>query len=75
MAQAGLHRLYKESHQVVDLVALYRPVTKWGDMITLRDATPEMMRKAFKQAETERPGATFSCCRRMWRSARPMPSR
>ncbi len=59
MAQAGLHRLYKESHQVVDLVALYRPVTKWGDMITLRDATPEMMRKAFKQAETERPGATF----------------
>jgi acetolactate synthase-1/2/3 large subunit len=59
MAQAGLHRLYKESHQVVDLVALYRPITKWGDMITLRDAAPEMVRKAFKQAETERPGATF----------------
>jgi len=59
MAQAGLHRLYKESHQVVDLVSLYRPVTKWGDMITLRDAAPEMVRKAFKQAETERPGATF----------------
>jgi acetolactate synthase-1/2/3 large subunit len=59
MAQAGLNRLYKESHQVVDLVALYRPITKWGDMITLRDAAPEMVRKAFKQAETERPGATF----------------
>jgi acetolactate synthase-1/2/3 large subunit len=59
MAQAGLHRLYKESHQVVDLVSLYRPITKWGDMITLRDAAPEMVRKAFKQAETERPGATF----------------
>ncbi len=59
MAQAGLHRLFKESHQVVDLVSLYRPVTKWGDMITLRDAAPEMVRKAFKQAETERPGATF----------------
>jgi acetolactate synthase-1/2/3 large subunit len=59
MAQAGLHRLYKESHQVVDLVALYRPVTKWGDMVTLRDAAPEMVRKAFKQAQTERPGATF----------------
>ena len=59
MAQAGLHRLYKESHQVVDLVSLYRPVTKWGDMITLRDAAPEMVRKAFKQAQTERPGATF----------------
>jgi acetolactate synthase I/II/III large subunit len=59
MAQAGLHRLYKESHQVVDLVAIYRPVTKWGDMITLRDAAPEMVRKAFKQAQTERPGSTF----------------
>ncbi len=59
MAQAGLDRIYKESHQVVDLVALYRPVTKWGDMVTLRDAAPEMVRKAFKQAQTERPGATF----------------
>src|SRR5215510_11901763 len=41
-AQAGLHRLYKESHQVVDLVSLYRPVTKWGDMVTLSTAAPEM---------------------------------
>ena len=59
MAQAGLDRIYKESHQVVDLVAVYRPLTKWGDMVTLRDAAPEMVRKAFKQAQTERPGATF----------------
>ena len=59
MAQAGLDRIHKESHQVVDLVSLYRPVTKWGDMVTLRDAAPEMVRKAFKQAQTERPGATF----------------
>jgi acetolactate synthase I/II/III large subunit len=59
MAQAGLDRLYKESHQVVDLVSLYRPVTKWGDMVTLPMAAPEMVRKAFKQAQTERPGATF----------------
>ncbi len=49
-------RIYKESHQFVDLVSLYRPVTKWGDMVTLRDAAPEMVRKAFKQATTERPG-------------------
>jgi len=59
MAQAGLDRIYKESHQVVDLVSLYRPVTKWGEMVTVRDAAPEMVRKAFKQAQTERPGATF----------------
>ena len=28
-------------------------------MVTLPAAAPEMVRKAFKQAETERPGATF----------------
>jgi acetolactate synthase-1/2/3 large subunit len=59
MAQAGLNRIAKESHQFVDLVAVYRPVTKWGDMVTVSDAAPEMIRKAFKLARTERPGATF----------------
>jgi len=59
MAQAGLDRIYKESHQVVDLVSIYRPLTKWGDIVTLRDAAPEMVRTAFKLAQTERPGATF----------------
>lgn len=58
-AQAGLGRIYKESHQFVDLVSLYRPITKWGDMVTVPEAAPEMVRKAFKQAQTERPGATF----------------
>src|SRR5580765_8609088 len=58
-AQAGLGRIYKESHQFVDLVSVFRPITKWGDMVTLPVAAPEMVRKAFKQAETERPGATF----------------
>jgi len=42
-AQAGLDRIYKESHQFVDLVSLYRPITKWGDMITVRAAAPEMV--------------------------------
>jgi acetolactate synthase-1/2/3 large subunit len=58
-AQASLQRLYKESHQAVDLVQLFRPITKWGGMITVEEAVPEMVRKAFKQARTERPGATF----------------
>src|SRR5712691_4294711 len=58
-AQAGLDRIYKESHQFVDLISLYRPITKWGDMVTVPAAAPEMVRKAFKQAQTERPGATF----------------
>ena len=56
-AQAGLNRQYKESHQTVDLVRLFQPITKWGGMITVDEAVPEMVRKAFKQARTERPGA------------------
>lgn len=58
-AQASLDRIYKESHQFVDLVSLFRPITKWGDMVTVSGASPEMVRKAFKQATTEPPGATF----------------
>src|SRR5947207_14384799 len=58
-AQAGLDRLYKESHQVVDLVSLFRPVTKWGDLVTRPGSAPELIRKAFKQAQTDRPGETL----------------
>lgn len=57
-AQAGLNRIFKESHQVVDLEAFYAPITKWTGTISLPEATVEIMRKAFKVAQTERPGAT-----------------
>jgi acetolactate synthase I/II/III large subunit len=58
-AQAGLDRINKESHQAVDLIRLFQPISKWGGMVTVGEAMPEMVRKAFKQAGTERPGATF----------------
>lgn len=58
-AQVGLDRIYKESHQVVDLVSLYRPITKWAELVPGAKAVPEMVRKAFKLAQTERPGATY----------------
>lgn len=29
-AQGGLNRIYKESHQVIDLEAMFRPITKWA---------------------------------------------
>src|SRR5271169_1220437 len=32
-AQVGLSRIYKESHQSVDLVAMFSPVTKWADLV------------------------------------------
>lgn len=58
-AQVGLSRIYKESHQSVDLVSMFAPVTKWADMVLTAGAVPEMVRKAFKVAQTERPGAVF----------------
>jgi acetolactate synthase I/II/III large subunit len=58
-AQVGLDRIYKESHQSVDLVSMFAPVTKWADMILTPGAAPEMIRKAFKLAQTERPGAVY----------------
>ena len=58
-AQAGVDRINKESHQAVDLIRLFQPISKWGGMVTAGEAVPEMVRKAFKQARTERPGATF----------------
>ena len=58
-AQVGLNRIYKESHQSVDLVAMFAPVTKWADVVLTPGAVPEMVRKAFKLAQTERPGAVY----------------
>src|SRR5262249_57740334 len=58
-AQVGLNRIYKESHQSVDLVSMFSPVTKWADVILTPGAVPEMVRKAFKLAQTERPGAVY----------------
>jgi acetolactate synthase-1/2/3 large subunit len=58
-AQVGLNRIYKESHQIIDLVSMFKPLTKWADLIHSAEAIPEMVRSAFKQARTERPGAVY----------------
>src|ERR687896_86449 len=58
-AQVGLYRQYKETHQFVDLVSMFKPVTKWAAEIKIPSAVPEMVRKAFKVAQTERPGSCY----------------
>lgn len=58
-AQVGLNRIYKESHQSIDLVSIFKPITKWSDIILAPNSVPEMIRKAFELAQTERPGAVF----------------
>ena len=56
--QVGLELVHKESHQYVDVVDMLRPVTKWNARIERPETVPEVMRKAFKLAEAERPGPT-----------------
>ncbi|BDB40062.1 MULTISPECIES: acetolactate synthase large subunit [Mycobacterium] len=58
-AQVGQDREFKESHQYVDLVSMFAPITRWSAPIPTPHAIPEMVRKAFKVAETERPAAVY----------------
>ncbi|VAW48892.1 Thiamine pyrophosphate-requiring enzymes [hydrothermal vent metagenome] len=57
--QAGTSRLHKESHQVVDLISMFKPITKYAAQVLEPNTIPEIVRKAFKLAEAEKPGATF----------------
>ena len=70
LSAGGLNRIYKESHQSVDLVSMFSPVTKWSELILTPGSIPEMVRKAFKLAQTERPGSSTSAYPRT--SRRPL---
>ncbi len=56
--QADLERMHKESHQYIDIVEMMRPITKWNARVGSPQIIPEVVRKAFKVAESEKPGAT-----------------
>src|SRR5204863_9236348 len=57
--QGATTRLHKESHQILDLVNLFKPITKYSTQVLTPDIVPEIVRKAFKVAQTEKPGAAF----------------
>jgi acetolactate synthase-1/2/3 large subunit len=56
--QASSAKMHKESHQNIDVVSMFRPITKWNASIQNPNAVTEVVRKAFKLAEIEKPGAT-----------------
>lgn len=56
--QTGLDKLHKEAHQFVDIVRMLEPVTKWNQRVELAGAVPEIVRKAFRVAQLEKPGPT-----------------
>lgn len=57
--QAATTRMHKESHQVLDLVDLFKPISKYATQILEPETVPEVVRKAFKVAQSEKPGASF----------------
>ena len=56
--QASSDKLHKEAHQVVDIVDMFAPVTKWNTRVERVEAIPEIVRKAFRVATLEKPGPT-----------------
>lgn len=56
--QGDLERMHKESHQYIDLPRIMQPITKWNARLSDPKIIPEVVRKAFKLAEGEKPGAT-----------------
>ena len=57
--QAATTRMHKESHQYLDLVSLFAPISKYSAEIREPETIPEVVRKAFKQAIAEKPGVSF----------------
>ncbi len=55
--QGATTRLHKESHQVMDVVKMFEPVTKWAVSLRHPEILPEVVRKAVRLARTEKPGA------------------
>src|SRR4051794_39436456 len=56
--QRAISWMHKESHQYVDLVEVMRPITKRNARVASPEIIPEVVRKAFRVAESEKPGAT-----------------
>ncbi|MBE9031768.1 acetolactate synthase large subunit [filamentous cyanobacterium LEGE 11480] len=55
--QVGTDRMHLESHQYLDLVSMFTPMTKWSQQLVKPQITPELVRRAFKIAQAEKPGA------------------
>jgi acetolactate synthase-1/2/3 large subunit len=56
-AQTDTHLLHKESHQNMDAVTMFKPITKWSWSIRNANSIPEIIRRAFKISLEEKAGA------------------
>src|SRR3954452_1405495 len=56
--QGDLERMHKESHQYIDIGGVFEPITKWNARVNHARIIPEVVRKAFKVAKSQKPGPT-----------------
>ena len=56
IGQGSTKRLHKESHQIMDSIRMCEPISKWSQTILAAENITEIVRKAFKIAEAEKPG-------------------
>ncbi len=57
--QGSSERLHKESHQIIDLVSMFEPISKYCAQVRSPGIVNEVVRKAFKDAQSEKPGGAF----------------
>ncbi len=55
-AQVELSKIHKESHQYIDILSLFNPITKWNTRVTIPETLTEIVKKAFKVSRTEKKG-------------------
>jgi acetolactate synthase-1/2/3 large subunit len=56
--QGDLERMHKESHQYIDIIGVMKPIVKWNARVNNARIIPEVVRKAFKLAQGQKPGPT-----------------
>ncbi len=57
IGQGNTNRLHKISHQNINSIEMFKPVTKWATTILSAEVIPEVIAKACKIATGGRPGA------------------
>ncbi len=56
--QTDVDSLHKESHQNMDVITMFKPITKWNWSVRNADSIPEVIRRSFKISLEEKVGAT-----------------
>ncbi|RDW16742.1 acetolactate synthase large subunit [Oceanobacillus chungangensis] len=57
--QASVEKQHQESHQYLDIVKIFEPATKWSVQIKDSQTIPTIIRRAFRLAQMEKPGAVL----------------